>query len=270
MAIITPPMAIDIASNPGLLESLSKKLEFMLYGGGDLRKSFGDILASSFKLFTSNGSTETAPFPLIRVDGKWPREDWKYNRPHPAAGVHFKPYTEGLYEGYVVRNPIKEEEQPVFKLYPQLEEFATKDLFSPHPTKPDLWTYRGRTDDMINLASGTINPSRMEHTLTDHPKVREVVMVPVGKYAKGGVASYTGLLIELEERDSVSTEQRENLLGEIWPMVDKANLNYRPEAQVSNDRILFASPQKTLPRNVKGMVQRSRALDLYSAELENL
>jgi acyl-CoA synthetase (AMP-forming)/AMP-acid ligase II len=270
IAVIAPPMVVEIATNLDLLEFLAKKIDVILFGGGDLPQTFGETVTSRFKFYTSNGSTETGSYPLIRSSGKWPREDWKYNRVHPAAGLIYRLQTEDLYEAVIVRNQNEEEEQPVFKLYPHLQEYPTKDLFSPHPSKPDLWTYRGRADDMINLASGTINPTHMDHAIAAHPEVRDALMVPVGKYARERFAANTGLLVELKATEPLSTEKRKDIIDQIWALAEEANLKYRAEARISKSRILISDPHKPLPRNVKGMVQRRLTLELYAEELECL
>ena len=110
-------------------------------------------MSSKTILYTTIGSTETRPYPLIRHKALWEAEDWKYFQVHPTAGLEFRHINDNLYEIYVVRNKKEEDEQPVFKLFPQLTEYSTKELCSQHPRKPNLWKYEGRTDDMINLST---------------------------------------------------------------------------------------------------------------------
>ena len=97
--------------------------------------------------------------------------------------MNFQRQPNGLYETYVVRNPDFEHEQPVFKVFPHLQEYATKDLFSPHPCKPDLWTYRGRADDMIVLKTGMMtNPIAMEQHISRHPKGQGAVIAGTWRF----------------------------------------------------------------------------------------
>lgn len=269
-AVIAPPMVVEIATDETLREFLAKKISVIMFGGGDLPQAFGDVVTSKFKFYTSNGSTETTPYPLIRPTGPWPTELWKYNRIHPAANVQYRLYIDDLYEAIVVRNQNEDEVQPVFKAYPHLQEYRTKDLFSPHPDHPDLWIYGGRVDDMIDLASGIINPTYMNHAISAHPEVREGLMVPVGKYAEGHLASDTGLLVEMKATEPLSAEKREEVAEQVWKLVEEANQKYKPEARIAKLRILITDPQRPLPRNVKGMVPRPLALRLYAEELERL
>ncbi|KAJ8060459.1 hypothetical protein OCU04_010783 [Sclerotinia nivalis] len=279
-SLCAPPwMVHEIATNPQLLEELlTRKLDTIWFGGGDLPQQFGDIITSKFKFWSSNGSTETSPFPNIRKSGDWPAEDWKYQCTHPAAGLEYRLFSEDdqLYEAVVVRNSDPEFEQPVFKIYPDLEEYPTKDLFSPHPTKKGLWAYRGRADDIIlivvdNVASRPFNPQYMDHAVTKHPDVRDGLMVPAGKFFNESFATKTGLLVEL--KDGINADEsgyKEKLIEELWIIVDGINKKYREEAWVQKECIIIADPQKALPRNPKGAIHRARAMELYAKELESL
>jgi acyl-coenzyme A synthetase/AMP-(fatty) acid ligase len=186
------------------------------------------------------------------------------------ANLQYRKTIDDLYEGVIVRNQNEDDVQPVFKLYPHLQEYPTKDLSSPHPDHPDLWTYRGRADDMIDLASGTINPTSMDHAISAHPEVRDGLMVPVGKYSREHFASKTGLLVEMKATEPLSVGDRQEIIDQVWKLVEEANEKYRAEARIAKSSILTTDPKKPLPRNVKGMVQRRLTLDLYATELEAL
>ena len=58
-----------------------------------------------------------------------------------------------------------------------------KDLYRPHPTKPDLWSYVGRTDDMVVLSNGEkIAPHEAESMVASDPDVRAVLMIGDGRF----------------------------------------------------------------------------------------
>lgn len=91
----------------------------------------------------------------------------------------------GLYEHFAVR---KEEYlalfQGLFRTFSDVKEMSLKDLYCPHPTKPGLWLYKGRTDDMIVLSSGEkIHPTDMEATVNEHPLVSACLMVSHPQYS---------------------------------------------------------------------------------------
>ncbi|KAF7945895.1 uncharacterized protein EAE97_004933 [Botrytis byssoidea] len=258
-ALCAPPwMVHEIATNPKILEELvSRKLDAIWYGGGDLPQQFGDIITSEFKFWNSNGSTETSPFPNIYKSGEWPAEDWKYQCTHPAAGLEYRVFSDDdqLYEAVIVQNSDTGFEQPVFKHYPDLKEYSTKDSFSPHPTKEGLWTYRGRTDDMILVVVDNV----------------ATLMVPAGNFFNERFATKTALLVDLKDSvDATALGYRERLIEEIWIIVNGINEKYREEAWVRKECIIIANPQKSLPRNPKGSIQRAGAMKLYAQELESL
>ncbi|KAM0164035.1 hypothetical protein ACHAPG_000785 [Botrytis cinerea] len=266
-----PSLVAECVRSPELLDSLASHVSLMCYGGGDVAQSLGDAVVTKLDLYTSHGSTESVSYPLIRKIGDWDPKDWKYFQAHPAAGLQFRKYNDNLYEAYIVRNPKPEDEQPVFKLFPDLMEFATRDLYSPHPTKPDLWTYKARSDDMIVLANTMIaNPSIIEHAVIECPDITDAVVVPVQKI---GVENYTtgiALLVELASRESTSEERQKDLIDKIWPIVERTNVYYRTDAFLAKDRILFVDPQKPLARTGKGTVNRAKILVDYREEIDRL
>lgn len=139
----------EISRSPEMLEFVANNLDTIVYAGGDVPQGLGDLIASRVKLLITYGSSECTALMGIRPHGTWPKEDWKYTHLHPGGGISFRHYADDLYELYIVRDPDLEANQPVFKLFPDIQDFRTKDLFSAHPSKPNLWRHRGRADDII-------------------------------------------------------------------------------------------------------------------------
>ena len=130
---LTPPHIEEIASSPALLQYLSENLQTLFWAGGDVSVAAGDKISQKMRLFTANGSTEMGMWPTLHPSGNWPSENWKYMHVHPAVQIDFRYRSESLHEAFIKRNPTSGEEQPVFKLFPDLQEFSCGDLFSPHP-----------------------------------------------------------------------------------------------------------------------------------------
>ncbi|KAG9231151.1 hypothetical protein BJ875DRAFT_383602 [Amylocarpus encephaloides] len=265
-----PPIVIEAANHPETLDFLSRNLKLLCYSGGDTPQACGDVITEHFRFFNVFGATEMSVYPLLRPQGEWQKDDWKYIHPHPLAGLEFREYIDGLYEAVVVRNAAADDEQPVFKLFPGLQEYHTQDLFSPHPEKAGLWKFGGRTEEIITLQSGRVNSTVMGHAVRAHPQVKEGLMVPAGRHAGIGSATKTGLLLELEQNSPLPPVERETLIREICALVEKADLEYEVEARVTRDGILLVDNGRPLPRNAKGMVQRNMAVELYATELEML
>lgn len=51
IAFIVPSIVQELSQNPELLDYCSKNLEAIIYCGGDLPESIGNIVASKIKLF---------------------------------------------------------------------------------------------------------------------------------------------------------------------------------------------------------------------------
>lgn len=265
VAILVPPYMEQIARNPALLDIISSNLDTVAYGGGDISQFAGDTITTKVRLFSFNGSTETGLYPLLRPSGTFPAEDWKYIHPHPAGGLEFRPRPHGVYEAFIVRNPDFEQEQPVFKIFPHLQEFATQDLFTPHPSKPNLWTYHGRADDIIVFKTTMqTNPTAMEQHVGHHPQVQGAIMAGTGRFQPC-------LLIELgTSPDSPSPARAAELIEELWPIVEQANQTYQIDSRISKSHIIFTDPEKPMQRAGKGTVQRAPTLQLYRDELDAL
>ena len=261
---LAPPFVEQIAKNLPMLDFVTGHVKTVVYAGGDISQWSGDALASRVRLFNFNGSTETGSFPLLRLTGQYPSEDWKYICPHPAAGLEFRPSVHGLYEAFIVRNTSFEDEQPVFKIFPDLTEYPTKDLWAPHPSKDGLWAYRGRADDTILFKPGYMcDPTTMEQRIALHPKVGAVVMAGTDRFQPA-------LIIERTDDQSSSPVREQNLTEELWPLIQEANQLYKLGARVNKSHIIYGDPHKPFRRAGKGTVQRRPTLMLYKDELDEL
>ena len=170
-----------------------------MWAGGDVSLAAGNAISSKFNLFTTCGSTEMGLWPTLRSSGPWLSDQWKFMRFHPAINMAFHSRSDGLFEAHLRRNSDFESEQPIFKIFPMLQEYSTGDLFSPHPKDPDLWQYCGRADDMQTFSSGEkYHPTAVEQYIARHPNVQAVLLVGTGR-------TQAGLLLEMSADTSVET-----------------------------------------------------------------
>lgn len=103
--------------------------------------------------------------------------------------------------------------------------YATKDLFTPHPTIPNAWKYNARLDDTIALLNGEkVGPTDMEQAIRDNKYVREAVVFGNGKPQLGI------MIIPSEETVGMPGSQ---ILEYIWPVVEASNAAAPGYAQVS-------------------------------------
>lgn len=108
------------------------------------------------------------------------REDWLYFAFHPFSGFEFKEVAPGIHEHWIHRNEHAPLFQGLFHTFPALQSYNTKDLYTKHPTKPNLWAYKGRNDDIIVLSNGyKISPLDTEALITTHPSIEGCLMVSI-------------------------------------------------------------------------------------------
>ena len=264
--VLVPPFLEAIASNSNMLEYVTKHVKLVFYGGGDVSKTAGDAFASRTRLFNMNGSTETSPYPTIYPSGRWPAEEWNYIRLHPEAGIDFRPVVSGseVCEAVLIRKPELAVEQPVFKVFPNLTEYPTKDLFAPHPSRPDLWAHKGRKDNTIVFRPGYMcNPTAMELHVSQHPQVRSSLMVGTGR-------SQPALLVEPLGTERLTREGKNELVESIWPVVEEANKDYKFGAKVSRTHIHVLDHDQPMSYAGKGTVQRAQTLTIYQSLVDDL
>ncbi|KAL6899927.1 male sterility domain-containing protein [Trichoderma evansii] len=255
---IYPPSVLEEISRT---ESLSgvKGLEFVAYGGGPLSKSAGDRLSSVTILHNFIGFTENSAPPRYVMEP----EDWNYFEFHPASGYFPEHLHDNLYKMSFKRLPEYEFVQTVFRLFPELDKYSSGDILSPHPTKPNLWTYGGRTDDLIVLSTGEkFNPIPAELMLKGCSVVKDTLIVGDGR-------SQAALLVECDA-EATARMSNEDVLNELWPFVQRVNLTLPTQGRLLKTNIVFASTEKEFSRSPKGSVQRRATVASFEAELNNL
>ncbi|PQE15461.1 NRPS-like enzyme protein [Rutstroemia sp. NJR-2017a BVV2] len=263
IAVLVPPYAIDIAQNADNLDFLAKNLKRLMYCGGAIPPAAGDVISSKIEFLGHVGATETGFYPsLKRIDKA--SNFWRHYRYNPSANISFEHQTDDLYEAVWHKNSDPETVQQVFRIFPNLQTWNTKDLYSPHPTEADLWLYRGRGDDIIVFLTGEkTNPLSMEQRLNQHPEIRQTMVI-------GTLRFQAALLIELVDQNKLSATERAEAIERIWPVIEEANATCPAHARVAKSHILFTEPGRPIPMSAKGTIQRSPALREYSSEIEKL
>ncbi|OJJ46414.1 hypothetical protein ASPZODRAFT_16181 [Penicilliopsis zonata CBS 506.65] len=259
-AFLLPLMVEELSRDPEALQLVCTKLTHLFYTGGALPPAAGEVVSTRIPLFSGLGSSECAAFPQIRNPDHPVTETWRYLHFHPAACSEFRHCMDDLYEFVILKSPDSPEAQPVFAMFPALEEYETRDLFTPHPSLPGLWRHRGRLDDIVVFLNGEkTNPISFENEVSRHPAVRTALVA-------GNQRVEACLLVEpLETSDSPRA-----VIESVWPTVEAANLQCPAHARVSKSKILIVDAEKPMVRAAKGTVQREATLRLYAAEIDAL
>ncbi|KAL8721404.1 MAG: hypothetical protein Q9225_001919 [Loekoesia sp. 1 TL-2023] len=255
-ALFCPPNIFEqLLQVPDAIEQ-TKKLEFILYAGGPLTTATGTALSKVTDVCQFYGSTETIPVQtLVPL-----REDWDTLEWHPLFGADMQPSVDDAYELVLHHDSKFEGIRGLDCNFPNIEEWRTKDLFRSHPTKPNLWRFHGRLDDIIVLSNGEkFNPVPSEAIINSHPLVSAALIVGQGRFQ-------AALLIEPVRTD----KSQSTLIEELWPTVEKANAQAQSHGRIIRTMIAIADPSKSFERAGKGTVVRKLTAERFSEDIAAL
>lgn len=259
-ALLAPSLIVDCYNNSEYYETMLSSIKFLSYVGGSLPEEVGDKVTKRIKLMTLMGSCETALHPLeINEDPA----DWQYLTISPSLGHSFAEHPEGYHELVIKRDPKHELFQGVFSTFPEKRVFTSGDLFEQHPSRPQSWVFRARTDDIIAFTTAEkLNPITMESTISTNPKIKSALIGGKGRFQ-------ASLLIEPHVYPE-SAEEEAQFIKDIWPSVLQANRACPAHGRIMKGFVMLSKPDKPIPRAGKGTVQRHAALQLYQSEFEEL
>ncbi|KAF3912517.1 hypothetical protein ABW20_dc0107465 [Dactylellina cionopaga] len=263
-AFVPPVIIDDIAKDEAALDLVASKLKYVFFTGGGIPQLTGNIFNSKVPIFQNMGQSESAMFPLLRPTANYAPEDWSYIQLNPICQGEFRHRFDDLHELVIVRRPEYEKYQPIFDLFPELQEYETRDLFAPHPTKPGLWQHRSRIDDVIVFLNGEkTNPISFEQEVTHHPEVRGALVVGQQQFE-------AALLVELVDEKELDAQEQLQVIERLWPVISSANKKTPAHARISKVKIIFTDPARPMLRAGKGTIQRQGTVNLYSKEIARL
>jgi len=244
-AVMAPSLLSEVAEDRAVLKKVSR-WNSVTYGGGPLPQHAGDALWDETRVLHILGSTETFNLPELVPTSK---DEWSYHNFHPALGIRFNPQDDELCELAFVRDPLRRNHQGAFWTFPQLEEYPMKDIYQQHPTKLDLWMYKGRIDDTIVLANGEkFTPNTAESVMSQNPYVKAAMIV-------GSGYTQPALLLEpikqLQDEDSLA-----EWLDSIMQTAEVANSTLPAHAQIHKSHTKLLDTPDTFLRSSKGEPQR--------------
>jgi len=259
--VFAPSILEQIADTPGGLDTLSK-LDYVFFGGAPLGLESGNKIQEVTRVVSVIGSTEAGFIPS-RVPADW--KDWLYFEWAPEAGVDMQHEEEDLYEMVIKPNADGDRRgQGVFFTFPNISEWRTKDLWRPHPEKPDLWRFAGRKDDVIVLSNGEkFNPVSFEKALESKAFVKGALVVGQARFQ-------AGLVIEPEWERLGDKYDPGELLESLWPAIEEANASLPAHGRIWKSKVAFSRRNKPFKRAPKGSVIRQQTNRLYKKEIEAL
>ena len=252
---LPPTIASELYSEPNSAELL-KRLDVICYAGGPLAESIGNELTKYVTLCQLYGCTEIGPIQQLLPQ----KEHWQYLEFHPDSKADMQEADDDAYEVVIRADKSPEDSSMFTHNYPGVHEYRTKDLFKPHPAQPGLWRFHGRRDDIIVLSSGgKLNPTQFEASLASLEGFNGALVV-------GQAQPRVALLVELRPDHRFGPD----IIGGLWPAVDRLNSVMPSYGRVAKSMILIADASKPFARAGKGTIIRKLTIAAYQAELQSL
>ncbi|CAG9952781.1 unnamed protein product [Clonostachys rosea f. rosea IK726] len=250
---MVPSLVDELGETPEVLAKF-KPSKFICASGGPVSPVSAGKVNEVIRVLNLTGTTEG----LFIGNLVTKREDWFWFCFHPYSGFEFKQLEDDTYEHWVHRNEHWPLFQGIFHTFPDKHSINFKDLYMRHPTKPNLWAFKGRSDDLVVLSNGyKISPLETEAFVTTHPAINGCLIFGTGK-------PQAGLLIELKDPSTKTDE----LIDSIWETVKKANSVSRHKNQLLKDFVTFSEADKPFIRTDKRTVKRAATLALYADYIE--
>ncbi|KUJ12950.1 putative AMP-binding enzyme [Mollisia scopiformis] len=256
--LIAPPILIKALSlQPASLHHL-RALQFIDFAGAPLDHVTGDLLKGHTKLSPAFGTTEGGPYLTLPCADP---NDWAYLRFRPSQGITFQQRSEQFYE-LVFKKEKDAHWQQIFLLYPELDEYPTKDLFQKHPSKEGLWLYSGRADDMVVLANGNgLHASSMEDIIERHSSVKAALVGGDGR-------DRPFLLLQASDEVLEVAKERDDVLEVVWSAVEDANSVSSEMVRIDREHVVLSEPARPFLRSGKDTLLRRETVALYKDEIE--
>ncbi|KAI8625972.1 acetyl-CoA synthetase-like protein [Xylariaceae sp. FL1651] len=260
-SIILPPSIVEqIVQEPNGIE-IFQDVDFLISSGAPISPAVGERLSPVIEIRQPYGSTEMMLIPELDPG----RNEWAYHEfnPHYRHEMQLYDPNEQTYEFVVLADDSDKYTTAVYHNLPGVKEYHTKDLFTQHPEKPNLYKYYGRCDDIIVLANGhKLNPLPMESKLQSRSDIKGAIVV-------GNRRSHTLLLVEPRDiYEDVTTQDA--FLQNLWPFVENCNSLIAGQGRIQRGHVVCAVPERPFIRTGKGTIVRKLSEELYKGEIEEL
>ena len=230
------------------------KLDFVAFGGGNMKPTVGHGLASAgVNLLNHFGTTESGPLAPIFVPS--PDYEWQYFRMRRDIKLGIEP------------DSTSNDGDQHFKIttYPPGwdKPFEIQDRFVTSSRNPMVdFNAIGRMDSVIVLATGEkVQPRIIETMLSEHSLVKAAIAFGDGHFQLGVI---------VQPSNATSSDSFEEFKTSVWPTVLEANELMDAHARIaSKDAIIVVPYTVTLPRSDKGSLLRRELYAMLDGEIEH-
>lgn len=255
-AFYVPPFVIEQWWAEPLASQQTKQLDFVPYGGGPLSPHIGNTLSKFTDVCQMYGSLEVGQVQLLV-----PRPDeWSYMELNPFEEADMQPAGDGTFEMVLHRNPKFFARRSLWHNFLDIGSWRTGDLFIPHPSKPGLWRFHSRVDDLLVLSSShKLSPVYMETILQGDPLLTGALIAGQGKPKP---------LLIVEPKPGAYDGNPGAFIDRIWPSIKESNAVAPPYARLTRSKVLIASPDRPCLRAPKVTVVRKLTIQAYVDDID--
>jgi thioester reductase-like protein len=216
----------------------------------------GENLSKVTDLCQMYGSLELGQVQLLVPQ----KGEWSYLELNPFEEADMQPTGDGIFEMVLHQESQLAARRSLWHNFPDVKLWRTGDLFIPHHTKPGLWRFHSRIDDLIVFSSShKLRPLEMETILHGNPLIAGALIVGQGRPEP---------LLIVEPKFGVYEGDPESLINGIWSSVQEANNIAPTYAKLRRSRVMIATPDKPFIRAPKGSIVRKLTIQLYIDNIE--
>ncbi|KEQ72216.1 acetyl-CoA synthetase-like protein [Aureobasidium namibiae CBS 147.97] len=234
------------------------KVQLVLYAGSGCPDDVGDLLVNrGVNLVQNYGCTEIG---RIMTSFRAPEDlEWNYCRLNPPVSEHvlMDEIAPGVFECVALeslktRVAVNSDDPP--------NSFRSRDLFAPHPTRPNLWKYLSRLDDRLTLVNGEkVLPLPIEGRIRQDRMVQEAAVFGIGRSVPG--------VIIFRSHDAKDMSDDE-FFEAVWPAVEDANAKAESFSRVPKELVILVVADTEYPKTDKGTFIRAKIYDQFKEEIE--
>lgn len=234
------------------------KVQLVLYAGSGCPDDVGDLLVNrGVNLVQNYGCTEIG---RIMTSFRSPEDlEWNYCRLNPPVSEHvlMDEIAPGVFECVALeslktRVAINSDDPP--------NSFRSRDLFAPHPTRPNLWKYLSRLDDRLTLVNGEkVLPLPIEGRIRQDRMVQEAAVFGIGRSVPGVI------IFRSHDAKDISDDE---FFAAVWPAVEDANARAESFSRIPKELVILIAADTEYPKTDKGTFIRARIYDQFKDEIE--
>ncbi|KAH0388306.1 acetyl-CoA synthetase-like protein, partial [Aureobasidium melanogenum] len=235
------------------------KVSLVLYAGSGCPDDVGDLLVSrGVNLVQNYGCTEIGRIMTsFRSSGD---TEWNYCRLNLPVSEHvlMDEIAPGVFECVALeslktRVAVNSDNPP--------NSFRSRDLFAPHPTRPNLWKYLSRLDDRLTLVNGEkVLPLPIEGRIRQDRLVQEAAVFGIGRSVPGVI------IFRSPDAKGMSDD---DFFEAVWPAVEDANARAESFSRIPKELVVLVATETEYPKTDKGTFIRAKIYDQFREEIEN-